>query len=111
MLPKMTAVSIFSAALTVATLNFAIAETAKGEMTKKKIADVTCEDFNGVSASFQPTMIAWAEGFRQGSSKPDDVVLNIDGLEKVTPLVVEACQNDPKASFWSKAEAELKKIF
>lgn len=113
MLPKMTAVSIFSALLTVTSLSFAVVETAsaKEEMAKKKITEVTCEDFNGLSASFKPTVIAWAEGFRQGSRKPDDVVLNIDGIEKVTPFVVDACQKDPKASFWSKAEAELKKIF
>lgn len=110
MSPKMKAASIVSTVLTVATLHLAVTE-AKAEMAKKKVAELTCEDFLGLDASFQPTVIAWAEGFRQGAKKPDDVVLNVDGIEKVTPVVVEACKMDPKASFWSKAEAELKKIF
>ncbi|PSJ60253.1 HdeA/HdeB family chaperone [Pseudaminobacter soli (ex Li et al. 2025)] len=109
MLLRITGISIVTALLTVSSMSFA-AET-KQDMAKKKITDVTCEDFNGIDDSFKPNVIAWAEGFRQGSKKPNEVTLNIDGIEKVTPILIEACQKEPKASFWSKAKAELKKVF
>ena len=35
----------------------------------------------------------------------------IDGIEKVTPFVVVACKSEPKASFWGKIDAEMKKVF
>lgn len=114
MLPKVTGLSVCTAILIVSSLSLALAaETAKTkeDMAKKKITQVTCEDFNGLDDTFKPTAIAWAEGFRQGKKKPAEVALNIDGIEKVTPFIIEACQKDPKASFWSKTEAELKKIF
>ena len=126
MLLKVAMIAILPAVLAVGGVNLAMAQTdaktgadAKTSMdaktstalAKKKIADVTCEDFNGLATSFQPTVVAWAEGFRQGATKPSDVVIDVDGIERVTPVVAEACQKDPSASFWSKAEAELKKIF
>lgn len=94
--------------------NVAMAEskaTTKEDLAKKKVAELSCEDFNGLDESFKPTVIAWAAGYQKGDSKPDSVAVDIDGIEKVTPFVVEACQKEPKASFWEKVEAELKKVF
>ncbi len=85
--------------------------TSKEDLKKKTVATISCEDFNGVVASFKPTVVAWVAGFKQGDKKPDAVTLDIQGIENVTPLIVDACKKDPKASFWTKAEDELKKIF
>jgi acid stress chaperone HdeA len=111
MLLRITGLSIVTALLTVSSISFAAETKGKEDMAKKKVTEITCEDFNGLEDSFKPTVIAWAEGFRQGSKKPNEVTLNIDGIEKVTPMIVEACQKEPKASLWSKAKAELKKVF
>lgn len=113
MLMKTAGASIVSAVLIFS--NLAMAETSKvttkEDLAKKKVAELSCEDFNGLDATFKPTVIAWAAGYQKGDSKPDSVAVDIDGIEKVTPFVVEACQKEPKASFWEKVEAELKKVF
>jgi acid stress chaperone HdeA len=80
-------------------------------LPKKAVDKVTCEDFNGLDDTFKPKAIAWAAGYQQGQKKPDVVVMDIDGVEKITPIVVDACAKTPHASFWTTVESELKKIF
>ena len=108
---KIASTSIVSALLVVSVANFAAAETTKADLAKKKVDQITCEDFNGLNETFKPTLIAWAAGFRKGDTKPDKVAVDIDGIEKVTPFVVAACKSEPKASFWGKIDAEMKKVF
>jgi acid stress chaperone HdeA len=103
--------SIVSALLVVSVASFAAAETTKADLAKKKVDQITCEDFNGLNETFKPTLIAWAAGFRKGDTKPDKVAVDIDGIEKVTPFAVAACKSEPKASFWGKIDAEMKKVF
>jgi acid stress chaperone HdeA len=108
---KIVSTSIISALLVVSVASFAAAETTKADLAKKKVDKITCEDFNGLNETFKPTVIAWAAGFHKGDKKPDKVAVDIDGIEKITPFVVTACKNEPKASFWGKIDAELKKVF
>lgn len=111
MLTKLTVTSIISALLVVSVAGLAVAETTKADLAKKKVDQISCEDFNGLNETFKPTVIAWAAGFRKGDTKPDKVVVDINGIEKVTPFVIDACKNEPKASFWGKIESEMKKVF
>lgn len=115
MLMKITGAAIISAFVVFSAANVAVAEsskpTTKEALAKKKVDKISCEDFNGLDETFKPTVIAWAAGYRQGETKPDSVAVDISGIEKVMPFVVEACKKEPKASFWDKADAELKKVF
>lgn len=86
--------------------------TAKSkELPKKPIDKVTCEDFNALEDTFKPRVIAWAAGYQQGQKKPDVVVMDMAGVEKIAPVVIGECTRSPSASFWSKVDAELKKVF
>ncbi|QNQ64155.1 acid-activated periplasmic chaperone HdeA [Brucella sp. 6810] len=85
-------------------------KTHKTDMAKKKVSELTCEDFNGLEESFKPTVVGWVVGFNK-KGEEDDAVIDVDGIETVTPAIIEACKQAPKASFWKKAEAELKKVF
>lgn len=116
MFKKIAGVSLVSAFAIMSVAGIAMAETAKAttkeDLAKKKVSEITCEDFNGLDESFKPTVITWITGFHVGDDKDsDETVIDVDGIEKVTPFIVEACQAEPKASFWKKAEAELKKVF
>lgn len=84
---------------------------AQAKIQKKALDKVTCEEFNGLDESFKPKVIAWAAGYGLGQKKPDVVEMDIDGVEKITPFVIDACAKAPKESFWSKVETELKKEF
>lgn len=114
MFKKIVGASLVSAFAIMTLSSGAIAQTAttKADLAKKKVSEITCEDFNGLDELFKPTVITWITGFHLGDEKDaDETVLDVDGVEKVTPIIVEACKAEPKASFWKKAEAELKKVF
>lgn len=78
---------------------------------KKALSKWTCEDFNGTEDQFKPRIVAWGAAYSQGHKKPDDVVIDIQGTDKITPFVLEDCQKAPKDSLWQKIEAEVKKVF
>ncbi|WP_241485599.1 HdeA/HdeB family chaperone [Pseudomonas lundensis] len=44
------------------------------------------------------------------SGKVEDAVLDVAGVEKITPLIVTACEKDKKASFVQKLKEEWAKV-
>ncbi|EFM1438163.1 acid-activated periplasmic chaperone HdeA, partial [Escherichia coli] len=42
--------------------------------------------------------------------KPEDAVLDVQGIATVTPAIVQACTQDKKASFKDKVKGEWDKI-
>ncbi|HAX0092101.1 TPA: acid-activated periplasmic chaperone HdeA, partial [Escherichia coli CD311] len=69
----------------------------------------TCEDFLAVDESFQPTAVGFAEALNN-KDKPEDAVLDVQGIATVTPAIVQACTQDKKASFKDKVKGEWDKI-
>lgn len=84
------------------------ADTAKAANTKP-VNTWTCEDFLAVDDDFQPTAVGFAEALNS-KDKPEAAVLDVEGIEKVTPMVVEACKQDKTQSFKEKVHAEWDKI-
>ncbi len=76
---------------------------------KKPIAKMTCEDFVGLDESFQPKAVYWAVAYGK-NGQPEAEAVDVEGVEKVVPVVVEECKKAPKESFWQKVKAEMKKI-
>jgi acid stress chaperone HdeA len=87
---------------------------------KKPVKSWTCADFLGLDNQFKPKMIYAASAYSTGG-KLKAAVIDIDGTEKVTPMIVDDCSIAPQSSFmrtlkndWSKvradAKAEMKKI-
>ena len=79
----------------------------------KPVSKWTCEDFLAVKESFQPTAVGLGEAVNK-SGKVEDAVLDVDGVAKVTPEVITACQQDKKATFvhkikdaWSKVKKDV----
>jgi len=79
------------------------------EENKKPIKSWSCEEFLALDESFKPTAIGFAEALNK-KDKPEDAVLDINGTEKVIPLVIEACKQEPKAIFVSKVKSEWDKV-
>lgn len=79
------------------------------DATKKPVSKWTCEDFLALDESFQPKAIYFAEGFNK-KDKPVDAVMDTAGIEKIVPLVIQECQQAPKATFWSKIKSSWAKI-
>jgi acid stress chaperone HdeA len=82
---------------------------AQSSGTKKPLGKMTCEDFLGFEDSFKPKVVYWAVAYGQGG-KPESAGINVEGTEKIVPVVIEVCKKAPKESFWEKVKAEVKKL-
>jgi acid stress chaperone HdeA len=98
----------------------AAAASASAADTKKPVAKWTCAEFVGVDDQFKPKVVYWATAYAKGG-KPEGSMIDIEGTEKVTPILIDECAKAPQASFWQKlkgawakveadAKAEAKKI-
>ena len=76
---------------------------------KKPLGKMTCEDFLGFEENFKPKVVYWAVA-RSQSGKPESAGVNVAGIEKIVPAIIEACNKAPKESFWEKIKAEVKKL-
>jgi acid stress chaperone HdeA len=86
-----------------------IAFSAQAAEVKKPLAEWTCADFVGLDAQFQPKAVYWAAAYAK-SGKPEAAVLDVEGIEKLTPAVVADCKQDPKASYWTTLKADWQKL-
>jgi acid stress chaperone HdeA len=84
--------------------SFTLAESAS-----KPLGKMSCEDFLAVEDSMKPKVVYFAVAYAKGG-KPEAAVLDIEGTEKITPLLIEECKAAPKESFWKKVKAEVKKL-
>ncbi|GLX91599.1 acid stress chaperone HdeA [Pseudomonas fragi] len=88
---------------------FALSTLAQAADAKQPISAWTCESFLAVDESFRPTAVGLGEAVNK-SGKVEDAVLDVAGVEKITPLVVTACEKDKKASFVQKLKEEWAKV-
>ena len=83
---------------------FTLAESAN-----KPLGKMTCEDFLALDETVKPKAVYFAVAYAKGG-KPEAAVLDVEGTEKITPLLIEECKTAPKESFWKKVKAEVKKL-
>ncbi|OMQ23816.1 acid-activated periplasmic chaperone HdeA [Serratia oryzae] len=75
----------------------------------KPVAMWTCEDFLALDESYRPTAIGFAEALNK-KGKVEDSVLDVDGIEKVTPMLIDVCKKDPQSKFLTELETAWKDI-
>ena len=77
--------------------------------SKKPLEKMTCEEFVGLEDSFKPNAVSRAVAYG-ADGKPESADVNVEGIQRVVPVVIEACQKTPKESFWQKVKAEFTKL-
>jgi acid stress chaperone HdeA len=82
---------------------------AQSASSKKPLEKMTCEEFVGLEDSFKPHAVSWAVAYG-ADGKPESAGVNVEGIQRVIPVVIEACQKTPKESFWQKVKAEFTKL-
>jgi len=80
---------------------------AQSSPPKKPLGKLTCEEFLAVDETFKPKMVYYAAAYGKGG-KPEAAVLDVEGTEKLIPVIIEKCKATPKASFYQKVKAESK---
>ena len=99
------AIAVVAAALTAAA---AVASAQSGAAAKKPLVKLQCEEFLAYEESFKPKVVYWAVAYGKGG-KPEAAVLDVEGTEKLIPVIIEKCKQAPKDSFYEKVKAESKK--
>jgi acid stress chaperone HdeA len=82
---------------------------AQSSGAKKPLGKMSCADFLGIEDTFKPKVVYWAVAYGQGG-KPESAGINVEGTEKMIPVIIEGCKKAPKESFWEKVKAEVKKL-
>jgi len=80
-----------------------LAVTAVAGQSTKPVSQWTCQEFLAVDGQFQPKVI-YSASMLTKQGKPEDTVIDVDGTEKVIPIVISECKKTPKASFWTKVK-------
>lgn len=62
---------------------------------KKPVAMWDCQDFLGVQESYRPVAVGFAEALNN-KNKPEEAVLDVNGISTTTPLLVKHCTENPK---------------
>ncbi|CAI3941314.1 acid-activated periplasmic chaperone HdeA [Commensalibacter papalotli (ex Botero et al. 2024)] len=90
--------------LSIGTVTAANAIEKKQEV--KPVGQLTCQDFLMLDDSFRPTAVAFAEGVTK-KDKIVDPTLDVQGIAKVVPVLVQECKNTPKDNFVHKVKTHL----
>ena len=76
---------------------------------KKPLTQWTCEEFLAVDDTFKPKVVYWAMAYGKGG-KPESATIDVDGIETVTPQIVDACVKVKTQSFWQVLKNEWTKF-
>jgi acid stress chaperone HdeA len=88
----------------------AAAETkTSAAVTKKPVTQWTCEEFITLDDEYKPNAVYWATAYAKGGT-PEASELDIAGTEQITPMIVQDCEKEPKASFWQKLKAAWHRV-
>ena len=91
----MTLRTIAAAAAIVMIAGSAIAQTGPA---KKPLGKLTCEEFLAFDETFKPKVVYWAAAYGKGG-RAESAVLDVEGTEKLIPVIIEKCKAAPKSSF------------
>jgi acid stress chaperone HdeA len=87
----------------------AAATTTFAAKVDKPVTQWACADFLSVDDQFKPKVVYWAAAYAKGG-QPEAAVIDIRGIEKVTPELIGQCKKAPQASFWMRLKDEWKKV-
>jgi acid stress chaperone HdeA len=87
----------------------AAATTTLAAKVDKPVTQWACADFLAVDDQLKPKVVYWAAAYAKGG-QPEAAVIDIKGIEKVTPEVIGQCKKAPQASFWMRLKDEWKKV-
>ena len=89
----------------IATSTLALAQTSA---PKKPLGQLTCEEFLAYEDTFKPKVVYWAVAYGKGG-KAEAAMLDVEGTEKVIPVIIEKCKATPKAPFLKTLKTEAGK--
>jgi hypothetical protein len=74
---------------------------AKRVATAPKPKTMKCDEFIALEDTVKPKLVYWSEGFDKDGGATDAVV-DIDETDRVVPVLVKECKEEPKLTLWQK---------
>jgi predicted nuclease of restriction endonuclease-like (RecB) superfamily len=82
------------------------AATMKPVATAPKPAKMRCDEFVALEDVARPKVVYWAEGFNKDGGATDSLV-DIAETDRLVPVLVQECTDEPKLTFWQKLKKYL----
>ncbi len=101
-------VRLIGTAAVVALLASSTLALAQTSAPKKPLGKLTCEEFLAYEETFKPKVVYWAVAYGKGG-KAETAVLDVEGTDKVIPVIIEKCKAAPKTSFLKTVKSESSK--
>lgn len=70
----------------------------------KHIEKITCRAFNALDESFKPEAIGYAVDYGK-RAKPKDLDVDVAGVERITPVVIETCKARPQETLLQRIKS------
>ena len=70
----------------------------------KNVEKVTCRAFNALDESFKPQAITYAVDYGK-RARPKDMTVDVKGVERITPVVIETCKARPQETLLQRIKA------
>jgi len=83
--------------------------TTRTEVRGKQIDKITCREFLSLRTRLQPQVLSYTVGYNK-AKKPDDVVFNVEDVDRLTPVVVRSCKTRPEESLMQRIRALWNKL-
>ncbi|MDI2091209.1 acid-activated periplasmic chaperone HdeA [Commensalibacter oyaizuii] len=84
------------------------AHAADQKNSTKPVNKWACKDFLMLDSSYRPTAVAFAEGITK-KDKVVDPMLDVQGIERVVPIIVQECTDNKNDNFVAKVKAHTEK--
>jgi acid stress chaperone HdeA len=96
-----------SAKILMVLICLAVAQAASAQEKSVSPAKMSCADYVAVDEAYRPALVYWVAGIDKLGVKETDTLV-VDTAHPVGMTVMEACTQDPHASFVSKVRSMIK---
>ncbi len=88
----------------------ALAADKSDKKIQLSLSKMTCKEFVMLDETIRPKVVYYGVAYARGG-KPEDAMIDIEGTEKIEPIIFDECQKEPEASYWQKLVANVKRFF
>ena len=97
-------IRISRSALAIAAGLMMLTATGPAMAAKKKVTEITCEEFLALGSDVQPRVVYWIEGFNR-KGIPEEVTIDLGQFEQPVDALITSCQNEPQVKLWPQVTA------
>lgn len=83
--------------------------TTRTAVKGKQVEKITCREFLSLQTRLQPQVLSYTVGYNK-AKKPEDIVFNVEDVDRLTPVVVRSCRTRPEETLMQRIRAVWHKL-